>query len=106
MADDFHLYGSEELTPSALRDVVRESLGCSFEERESGFKGGIYYLRKEQGGGTISIEANWVDGDGYPAEPDFPEHRTLLYVTNPTQRDHDRLSQTSGLRLLRRTRVD
>ncbi|WP_307070537.1 hypothetical protein [Streptomyces sp. B3I8] len=89
-----------------MRDALSASLGIRFDTRESGFKGGEYYLARVGGSGKVTIEANWVDDEGYLAEPDFPNHSTLVYATDLDARMLSALENAAGLPCLRVEHVD
>ncbi|MEU1041920.1 hypothetical protein ACFYP4_15685 [Streptomyces sp. NPDC005551] len=101
MGHRYYLYGSGQMSLSEVCDALSVSLGASFESRHSDFKGGRYYLLRDQAFGKITVEENWEDEEGYLAEPEFPEYPTLAYVSEPTARTLSTLETAGYLRRLR-----
>ncbi|MER6386199.1 hypothetical protein ACWDBP_00220 [Streptomyces sp. NPDC001233] len=106
MVQRYCLFGSSGTDLREVCDALEISLGVSFVGRESSFKGGRYYLARAEEFEKITVEANWVDEEGYLAEGEFSAYSTLVYVTNPTGRVLSVLENSDYLQPLRTECVD
>ena len=103
----YDLYGTSDLTMSDLCTRVAETLEVSFQERDSGYRGGIYFragdLRNEH---FVILANDQADDPEELPEPDFADHRVLLEVNGTLRADslRERLGAIPELALLR-TRV-
>lgn len=68
----------------AARSPLETALSVRFEERDSSFYGGIYYVTRHKGQRAVRLQVNQIDPSDPDdlAEPDHPQHRDLLYVVN------------------------
>lgn len=100
----YDLYGTSKLSRAELRDAVAALLGLDFEERDSGFRGGVYFRAGDLHDEHFVILANdkTDDPDEMP-EPEFADTLVLLEV-NATLRPEalrERLGAIPNLTLLR-----
>jgi hypothetical protein len=66
-------------SPTGLEETtehVARALGVSFDQRDSSFRGGVYY-KAAYGDAHVLVQRN--DDDGEPAEPTWPGP-TVVYV--------------------------
>ena len=81
-----------------LKDAVAAALGLDFEPRHSYYLCGDYWLSHENWHEKVRVQENCLEDDGEHFEPDFPEHRVLLYVE--ADLDETPLQMIDGLELL------
>ena len=83
----YDLWGTSELSASQLRDRATQLLGIEFEERDSNYRGGVYYRAGDLRNEHFVVLSNGPedDPDELP-EPDFADKRVLLEV-NATERE-------------------
>jgi hypothetical protein len=81
-----------------LKDLVAAALALQFEERESSYRCGRYWLAHEDWHEKAFIQHNCMEDNDEPFEPDFPDHRVLLYVE--AELDEAPLQSIPGLELL------
>ncbi|MFB6949048.1 hypothetical protein ACFV85_28340 [Streptomyces niveus] len=74
----YFLYGATGSMWEVVEDLS-SALGVKFEERDSSYKGGKYFLAHGEGLQEISVESNWEDEEGFAAEPNFKEYPILVY---------------------------
>ncbi len=87
------------------RAAVENALNTRFEAHESLYMGGDYYRLDLKGAESFELRKNLDPLDGEPAELDFPEVITLLYVHGTERAEElERILTTRipGVRLLRR----
>lgn len=84
----YDLYGAEELCILSAKDNVERALGENFEERDSSYHGGVYYMWGRSDSGNFILKLNIDPFDGEPVEVNYPSHKILLYV-NATRRSSD-----------------
>lgn len=100
----FDLYGSDALSAGEICDIVGSALSVEFSARNSGYRGGDYFLWQGDGTEAITICANFEDEDGELYEPEFSECRVLLQIDGSERAEWiEPLLAASGLILLRRT---
>lgn len=101
MSERFELYGWRSLGLEAAMQEVASTLGVTFELHDSSFRGGLYYAaRGDDYADQLIVQRNFEDEDGY-AEPDFPEHASLLYVSGVSNNDMTTRMSGVGAELLR-----
>ncbi|MGW0926055.1 hypothetical protein ACWD3J_44565 [Streptomyces sp. NPDC002755] len=76
-------------------------LGVDLECRESGYKGGEYYRTPRGVKGKVAIQSNWTDGEGYLAEPNYPEYSVLIYVSRAEDHILDTVARLEDIILLK-----
>jgi len=67
------------------REAVEKLLSLKFEGRVSDYQSGEYFLAGDKAGEYFELKRNLDPFDGDPAEMNFPEFPTLLYI-NATSR--------------------
>ncbi len=103
MTMSYDLYGAKKLSLLSAKDDVERMLGKVFEERDSSYLGGVYYMWGGSDSESFILKLNIDPFDGDPAEQKYPEHKILLYV-NATECSSDiekAMSQSAGFELLR-----
>ena len=101
----FDLYGSGSLSVHDIAQALDECGLATFTERESSYKGGVYFLHKVNSE-KISVQANGVDPEGFRAEPDFSDMSTLVYVSGSDRwTELEETFRAIGLELLRTEQV-
>ncbi|MER7990528.1 hypothetical protein ABTY53_33825 [Streptomyces noursei] len=105
MSDCFILYGAQIGDLAAIANLVAERLGVEFTQKESSYKGGLYYLFKDANRLEVSIESNFEDEEGYLSEPDHPSQRTLVYINYADQAVKRLLATEVNLHLLREEEI-
>lgn len=81
----YDLYGVVGLNLLQARARLEEILRISFEEKESSYQGGIYYLWGCSDAEHYVLKVNLDPFDEEPVEQDFPSFPVLLYI-NATAR--------------------
>lgn len=99
----FYLYASHEAPLDGLARRLSERLGIAFQERDSDYWGGLYFLaRGSDVAELLQLHSNSAGIDGGPVLSDYAEWATLLHVTNPSDPDGLRpLLIAEGFALLR-----
>ncbi|WP_333771154.1 hypothetical protein [Streptomyces sp. IBSBF 2435] len=92
MTHRYYVFGSATGTPAGIGPAIALALGAECEVRDSSYAGGAYCLLRGADFDRLTVEANWEDDDGCLAEPDYPDARVLLYLTNPAPRVLETLS--------------
>jgi hypothetical protein len=82
-----------------LKDAVTEALDLSFILHDSSFRCGDYWRYTAPDGTLVVVQDNCLEGPDEHHEPDFPDHRVLLYVE--AELDEAPLASIPGLDLLR-----
>ena len=103
MTMSYDLYGTKKLSLLSAKDVVERVLGKVFEERDSSYQGGVYYMWGGSDSENFILKLNIDPFDGDPVEQKYPEHKILLYV-NATNRSSDieeAIRQGGDFKLLR-----
>ena len=100
----FDLYGSDELTVGEVRDIVGSALRVEFSLRNSGYRGGDYFLWQGEAAEVVTVCGNFEDEDGELYEPEFSDYPVLLQVDGSERAEWIRtlIEAASGLTLLRR----
>ncbi|GAA1559270.1 hypothetical protein [Kribbella lupini] len=80
MIKRFWLLGSDDDVATVGRRLAA-TLGVHLVERESSYLGGAYLGGSGSGLDEVIVQANFEDEEGYLAEMDFPNYRTLIHVT-------------------------
>lgn len=99
----YDLYGAEKSCLLSARNDVERALGEIFEERDSSYQGGIYYMWGRSDSENFVLKLNIDPLDGDPVEQNYASYKILLYV-NATNRSADIekvISQGGGFKLLR-----
>ncbi|GFM53516.1 hypothetical protein K5D38_21275 [Pseudomonas cichorii] len=99
----YDLYGAEKSCLLSARSELERALGETFEERDSSYQGGIYYMWGRSDSENFVFKLNIDPFDGDPVEQDYASYKVLLYV-NATNRSSDiekLISQVSVFKLLR-----
>lgn len=99
----YDLYGAEKSCLLSARSDLERALGETFEERDSSYQGGIYYMWGRSDSENFVLKLNIDPFDGDPVEQDYASYKVLLYV-NATNRSSDiekLISQVSVFKLLR-----
>lgn len=73
----------------------------TLEARHSLFIGGDYYCTPFGQPKVLSLQPNVQDDEGYLAEPDFPEHRMILYVDGSREDLARAILEAEGSHLLK-----
>ncbi|MCH0561466.1 hypothetical protein [Streptomyces sp. MUM 16J] len=102
----FYLFGYRGSELPEVEAALSGVLGGDFRHRNSSYKGGDYLLFSSAEVQEVTVERNWIDDEGYLAEPDFPEWQVLVYVTNPDNRTLAALQDVAILSQLRLTELD
>lgn len=92
----YDLYGVKCSSLTLAKAKVEELTGVSFEERDSTYHGGVYYLHGEIASENFILKNNIDPFDGDPVEQEFPDYPVLFYI-NATYR---------SLELLERLQID
>lgn len=66
-------------------EIISTTLQFQFEERESDYHAGVYFLAGRKNGENFELKKNIDPFDGEPLEQDFPEHSALFFI-NATDR--------------------
>ena len=99
----FDLYGTDELSVGEVRDLVTLMLSVEFSLRNSGYRGGDYFLWQGDGEEVVTVCGNFEDEDGELFEPEFSEFPVLLQVDGSERAEWiETLIAATGLTLLRR----
>ncbi|MFG2677366.1 hypothetical protein [Streptomyces sp. NPDC048445] len=78
-------------------------LSLNFEERDSSYKGGEYFLARDERVQEVTVESNWEDDEGFMSEPNFKEYSTLVYFNGISD---EAWELPSGLRWIVLLRVE
>ncbi|MCA1671733.1 MAG: hypothetical protein ABR608_06925 [Pseudonocardiaceae bacterium] len=97
----FDLYGWRSMPLAAAADLIARAVGVEFELHDSGYHGGDYYRSKCFGSEEILVQDNFEDEEGYLAEPNFPEHHTLVYINGASEKVARVLADVEDLEPLR-----
>lgn len=103
MTMSYDLYGAKKLSLLSAKVDMERTLGKVFEESDSSYQGGIYYMSGGIDSENFILKLNIDPFDGDPAEQKYPEHEVLLYV-NATERSSDieeAMRQSADFELLR-----
>ena len=73
------LYGSK-LSLAEAKEILEELLTLQFEARESTYQGGEYFHTGSMTGEEFQLKENVDPFDDDPAEMNFPEFPTMLYI--------------------------
>lgn len=99
----YDLYGADKLNLLAARDNIETALGEVFEERDSSYQCGIYYMWGRSDSENFVLKLNVDPFDDEPIEQNYPNYKILLYI-NATDRSSDiekAIGQGGGFKLLR-----
>ncbi|MDH4872537.1 hypothetical protein [Pseudomonas sp. BN515] len=97
------LFGARDGSICQVRGVVEGVFGFVFEERESLYQGGVYYVYGERSSENFVLKENVDPYDDESPEDEFPNHKVLLYI-NCTERAAEvirMLAGATGIELLR-----
>ena len=76
----YDLYGVKGLSISNAKSSVEVALKLCFEERESLYQGGIYFICGDETSESYMLKGNIDLLDEEAAEPEFSDYPVLLYV--------------------------
>jgi len=99
----YDLYGVECLNLVSAKAQIEALAGILFEERDSTYHGGVYYLYGDNSSEHFVLKNNIDPYDGEPVEQEFSDCPVLLYV-NATGRSLELmeiLKRKVGFSLLR-----
>lgn len=98
----YDLYGAKDLGLLSAKVNVERVLGEIFEERDSSYQGGIYYMLGGGDAESFVIKLNVDPFDGGAVEQDYPGYKVLLYI-NATDRSSalEEVMRQAGFKLLR-----
>ncbi|MCP2052737.1 UNVERIFIED_ORG: YHS domain-containing protein [Pseudomonas fluorescens] len=99
----YDLYGTEKLCLLSAKGEVERALGETFEERDSSYLGGVYYMLGRSDSENFVLKLNIDPFDGDPVEQSYSSYKILLYV-NATNRSPDiekAIGQGGDFKLLR-----
>ena len=82
----YTLYGSQ-LSLAEAKEILQELLALQFEERESTYHGGEYFRAGNKAGEHFQLKENVDPFDDDPAEMNFPEFPSLLYISATLRSD-------------------
>ncbi|MDD0967807.1 MULTISPECIES: hypothetical protein [Pseudomonas] len=102
----YDLYGVKNLSVSAARSKVEESLELSLDRRESGYHGGEYYFFGNKESEHLTLKNNIDPFDGEAVEQEFPEYPVLLYVDSTGRAEEITKKLAEEFFLLRRELLD
>lgn len=92
----YDLYGIEAQNLVDAKSIVEPLLMQSFEERDSTYHGGIYYLMGFESAEHFLLKENKDPFEDEPAEDSFPGSKFLLYVNETTRSDELNRSLTKN----------
>ncbi|MCX4400557.1 hypothetical protein OG840_01755 [Streptomyces sp. NBC_01764] len=101
MPSRFTLYGAKDFTVADVADMVAAALNIKLSRRESSYKGGDYFLHRDEDGFEVSVEGHVRDEEGNFEEPDFPQYATFVYINHSLPGVEDKLATVQRLDLLR-----
>ncbi|MCU0124080.1 hypothetical protein N8H41_08830 [Pseudomonas vlassakiae] len=103
MTTVYDLYGAEKSCLLSARSDVEKALGETFEERDSSYQGGVYYMWGKSDSENFVLKLNADPFDGDPVEQNYASYKILLYVnaTNRSTEIEELISQGGGFKLLR-----
>ncbi|MDX4948063.1 hypothetical protein [Providencia manganoxydans] len=84
----YDLYAFNGLCINEAKTIIEHVLDIKFEERESSFQGGLYYLSGSKGSENFILKKNVDPFDGEPSEMEHPESDILFYI-NDTNRNEN-----------------
>jgi hypothetical protein len=84
----YDLYAIKAATINDAKELVESLLSIQFEERDSSYHRGPYFMYGHMGEENFEISVNLDPYEDVPSEDDFPDHEILLYV-NDTPRSGD-----------------
>lgn len=102
----YDLYGVKNLSVSAARLKVDESLKLSLERRESSYHGGEYYFFGNRESEHLTLKNNIDPIDGEAVEQEFPEYPVLLYVDSTGRAEEIAVRLAEDFFLLRHELLD
>lgn len=97
----YSLYGINGTPLCQVAVFLGDLLQVDFQERESSYKGGKYFLAQTREELEVSVESNWVDDEGYASEPEHANYEILVYVNRANEAVFKSISGVEGLKLLR-----
>jgi len=77
------VYGFKGNDLSAVASAIGSKCGLKFEERDSSFRAGLYFLAKLPKDQKFTLQKNFLDydwGEEDISEEDFPEYFAILYA--------------------------
>lgn len=95
------LYGWRSMPLQRGAALLAAATGATFDLHDSSYLGGDYYRAAGPKGERMTVQDNFEDEDGCLHEPDFPEHKTLVYITGRDTWGPSWNLDIEGLELLR-----
>lgn len=96
---NYILYGIQSELITDVKMQIELILDICFEERDSTYQGGIYYLFGQTGAEQLLLKKNVDPFDGEPAEQDFAEYPLheypLLFYIHATERASELIAVVS-----------
>jgi hypothetical protein len=99
----YDLYGIKAATIADARSLVEKLLSLEFEEHDSSYHRGPYFVCGQIGEENFELSINLDPFEDVPNEDDFPDHEILLYV-NDTARSGElqaAMASSEAIELLR-----
>jgi hypothetical protein len=91
-----HLYGFGSTPLKDIATALGAALHIELRVRESSYRCGNYFLYRDAASTEeLIVQENCEDSHGELAEPDFPEHKILLYVSSTRLEEIARLIQSA-----------
>ena len=81
----YDLYAFEGIDIHEAKNIIELALNIKFDERESDFQGGVYFISGNKTSENFILKNNIDLLDKEPVEMDAPEYTIILYV-NDTNR--------------------
>lgn len=103
----YDLYGVKGAALLSVKEILEDSIGLSFYERESSYQGGVYYYSGDRVSESLIIKNNLDPFDEEPVELNFSDWPVLIYV-NSTGRAFELekiMTQDERIVLLRREKI-
>jgi len=101
MIKRFDLYGWQSLLPSEAAKRLAALPGVVLQLHDSSYRGGEYYRGGSDSAEELIVQHNFRDEDGHLAEPEFPDYKTIVYVTWGSDGNVDPIREIRDLTLLR-----
>lgn len=102
----YEMYGWHSMPLEQGAELLAAATGVTFALHDSFYLGGDYYRAAGPDGGRMTVQDNFEDEDGCLKEPDFPEHRTLVYISGREAWGSEWNLDIEGLELLRVDTID
>ncbi|MFE0021499.1 hypothetical protein [Amycolatopsis sp. NPDC059021] len=96
----FDLYGTRRLDVEEARTLVSDVIDVELRLHDSSYQG-EYYGGRDSGGRKIRVKVHGKDDEGYLDEEDFPDYKTLIYISGAASEDFPVLAGMDDIFLLR-----